>query len=102
MQLRYSKVDYHKALRKGDPPKVSLRGKSKCDGGISLDEAQELLNVGYRHAKLPNGKPKAVFVKRMGLWYRALAGSDGTYHGSPVTDSKVPSKAKLQKARWIR
>ncbi len=52
---------------------------------------------------MPDGRPKAVFVKRGAMWYRAMCGGNGRYHGAPVDESRVPPKARNQAgARWIR
>jgi len=102
-RLVYEKADYHRALRATDPPKVSRRGKSKCPGDLTPIEAQELLNLGYREGQLADGTPKAVFVRRGGIWYRAMVGNRNRYHGAPVDEFKVPPDAKRQAdARWMR
>jgi hypothetical protein len=103
LPLQHEKIDYHVALRRGDPATVSQRGKSRCPADLLPAEAQEMLTVGYRDETLPSGYPKRVFAKRRGVWYRALAHAEGRYHGCPVAEQFVPPEARNTKqARWER
>jgi len=104
LALQYEKVaDYHVALRKGDPAKVSKRGKSTCAADLTIAEAQVMLDMGYRDDVLPSGHPQRVFAKHAGVWYRALPHGLGRYHGSPVAEQIVPPDARnVMQARWIR
>jgi hypothetical protein len=104
LALQYEKVaDYHVALRKGDPAKVSKRGKSTCAAELTLQVAQTMLDTGYRDDLLPSGYPQRVFARWAGVWYRALPHGPGRYHGSPVAEQIVPPDArKVMQARWVR
>jgi len=82
-------VDYHIALRAGDPPRISSRGKSKCAASLDLAMAQELLVTGHR---VPEGAddPRHVYAKHEGVWYQANRHGSKRYHGFPVPDQRVP------------
>lgn len=92
-------VDYHRALRKGHPPQVATKGKSKCASDITLDVAQQLLDGGARHGKLPGGYPRSIFAQYKDTWYQARSHKAGCYHGFPVREQKVPPAIRLKKQR---
>ncbi len=89
-RIVYEKIaDHHVALRAGDPPRISRRGKSKCAGSIDLRRAQELLETGHR---VPEGAdvPRHVFARHEGTWYQANRHGPRHYHGFPVPEHRVP------------
>jgi hypothetical protein len=97
-------VDYHRALRSGDPPGISHRGKSKCASDLTVDLAQGLLERGHPWpdsivALDPQEPPEAVFSLHDGTWYEALAHQPGRYHGFPVDPAQVPPQIRHRGTR---
>ncbi|MBN2798411.1 MAG: hypothetical protein JXX28_04625 [Deltaproteobacteria bacterium] len=81
--MTYEKIaDYHIALRAGDPPRISRRGKSKCAASLNVAQAQALLEGGYR---VPEGAddPEHVYAKHAtpaGWLGTAARGADDPEH----------------------
>lgn len=95
--LTYEKVvDYHYALRKGDPPVIKPDGKSKCAADLDVAKAQALLDHGYR-VGTRGGWPSKVYACHGGTWYQAHQHGPGCYHGYPVRPQRVP---KTVRKRW--
>ncbi len=94
--MTYEKiVDYHIALRQGDPPRISQRGKSKCDGSLDLTKAQALLEGGHRVPE-QSDDPSHVYAKHDGTWYQANRHGPKRYHGFPVPDHRVPPSIRAR------
>lgn len=92
--MTYEKIaDYHIALRAGDPPRLSARGKSKCAASLDLIRAQALLEAGHPDPA-DDAPPKHVYVQHEGVWYKAHQHMPGRYHGFPVPDHQVPPRLR--------